>query len=275
MPKTLSILLIAGLLAAGPAVAADGEAAIIDNSLKVLTEVQAMPDLQVPDWLLQRAEGIAILPEVVKAGIGIGGRGGTGVLLVRHRDGSWSNPLFVGLGAGSVGFQFGIQAADVVLVFTTRKSVEGITDGKITLGGDAAAVAGPVGRSASAATSVTLDAEVYSYSRAKGLFAGVSLEGSVLFIRDKANERFYGKDGVIASDIISETSPTAPPPAPALIQEVARITAAPPPAAAAADQTPPAAEALPMAEPPPAAPPPDSPAQTFPMADPAPGTEPR
>jgi len=186
MPKILSILFLAGALAAGPALAADGEAEIIDDSLKVLTEVQAMPDLQVPDWLLQRAEGIAILPEVVKAGIGIGGRGGTGVLLVRHRDGSWSNPLFVGLGAGSFGFQFGIQAADVVLVFTTRKSVEGITDGKITLGGDAAAVAGPVGRSASAATSVTLDAEVYSYSRAKGLFAGVSLEGSVLFIRDKA-----------------------------------------------------------------------------------------
>jgi lipid-binding SYLF domain-containing protein len=273
MPKTLPLLLTAGLLAAGPAVAADGEAAIIEDSLKVLTEVQAMPDLQVPDWLLQRAEGIAILPEVVKAGIGIGGRGGTGVLLVRHPDGSWSNPLFVGLGAGSFGFQFGIQAADVVLVFTTRKSVEGITDGKITLGGDAAAVAGPVGRSASAATSVTLDAEVYSYSRAKGLFAGVSLEGSVLFIRDNANERFYGKNGVIASDIIAETSPTAPPPAPALIQEVARITAAPPPAAA--DQTPPAAEPLPMAEPPPAAPPPGSPAQTFPMADPAPGTEPR
>jgi len=270
MPKTLPILLLAGLLAAGPAVAADGEAAIIDNSLKVLTEVQSMPDLQVPDWLLQRAEGIAILPEVVKAGIGIGGRGGTGVLLVRHSDGSWSNPLFVGLGAGSFGFQFGIQAADVVLVFTTRKSVEGISDGKVTLGGDAAAVAGPVGRSASAATSVTLDAEVYSYSRAKGLFAGVSLEGSVLFIRDKANERFYGKKGVVASDILSETAPTAPPPAPSLVQEVARITAAP--VAAPADETPPAAPAQPAAE---AAPPPAGPAQTFPMADPAPGTEPK
>ena len=271
MPKILSILFLAGALATGPALAASGEAEIIDDSLKVLTEVQAMPDLQVPDWLLQRAEGIAILPEVVKAGIGIGGRGGTGVLLVRHRDGSWSNPLFVGLGAGSFGFQFGIQAADVVLVFTTRQSVEGITDGKITLGGDAAAVAGPVGRSASAATSVTLDAEVYSYSRAKGLFAGVSLEGSVLFIRDKANERFYGKDGVIASDIISETSPAAPPPAPALIEEVARITAAPP--APAADQTPPAGQAPPVAEPsPPAS---EGPAQTFPMADPAPGTEPQ
>jgi lipid-binding SYLF domain-containing protein len=269
MRKTLPVVFIAGLLAAGPAAAAEREAEIIENSLKVLTEVQSMPDLQVPDWLLQRAEGIAILPEVVKAGAFlVGGRGGTGVLLVRHRDGSWSNPLFVGIGAGSVGFQLGIQATDLVLVFTTRKSIDGIADGKITLGGEAAAVAGPVGRTASAATSVTLDAEVYSYSRAEGLFAGVSLEGSMLFIRDKANERFYGKNGVIASDIIAETAPMAPPPAPALMQEIARITAAP--VAAPGDETPPAMPAQPAAE----APPPEGPAQTFPMADPAPGAEP-
>jgi lipid-binding SYLF domain-containing protein len=262
------ILILCALFIAGPAVASEGESAIIDKSLKVLTEVQAMPDLQVPDWLLQRAEGIAILPEVVKAGAIVGGRGGTGVMLVRHRDGSWSNPLFVGLGAGSFGWQFGVQAADVVLVFTTRKSVEGITDGKITLGGDASAVAGPVGRSASAATSVTFDAEVYSYSRAKGLFAGVSVEGSVLFIRDAANERFYGKDNVIASDIIAETAPLAPPPAPALIDEVARITTAPTPAPAQ-----PAATSTTAPAPTQSAPAPSE-AQTFPMADPAPGAEP-
>jgi lipid-binding SYLF domain-containing protein len=268
MRLTAPILILCALLIAGPAAASGDETAIIDKSLKVLTEVQAMPDLQVPDWLLQRAEGIAILPEVVKAGAIVGGRGGTGVMLVRHRDGSWSNPLFVGLGAGSFGWQFGVQAADVVLVFTTRKSVEGITDGKITLGGDASAVAGPVGRSASAATSVTFDAEVYSYSRAKGLFAGVSVEGSVLFIRDAANERFYGKDNVIASDIIAETAPLAPPPAPALIDEVARITTAPTPAPAQ-----PAATSTTAPAPTQSAPAPSE-AQTFPMADPAPGAEP-
>jgi len=268
MRMTAPILFLCALLAAGPAAASEGETAILDKSLKVLTEVQAMPDLQVPDWLLQRAEGIAILPEVVKAGAMVGGRGGTGVLLVRHADGSWSNPVFVGLGAGSFGWQFGVQAADVVLVFTTRKSVEGITDGKITLGGDAAAVAGPVGRSASAATSVTLDAEVYSYSRAKGLFAGVSLEGSVLFIRDGANERFYGKDQVAASDILAETAPLAPPPAPGLIDAVARITAVP----AAAQPAQPAAVPAPSQPAPAAAAQPE--AQTFPMADPKPGAEP-
>lgn len=265
MLRIAPTLLLAAALAAAPAFAEDREAEIIQKSLTVITEMQAMPDLQVPDWLLQRAEGIAVLPEVVKAGAFVGGRGGTGVLLVRQRDGNWSNPLFVGIGAGSIGWQFGVQAADVVLVFTTRKSVEGISDGKLTLGGDASAVAGPVGRTASAATSVTLDAEVYSYSRAKGLFAGVSLEGSVLFIRDAANQRFYGQEKAVASDIIAPGSPPGPPPAPALIQEVARITS---PAAA-----PPVPPVLAPTVPAPAVAPAPG-AQTFPMADPNPGAEP-
>lgn len=267
----LTFLLTAALLSA-PAHAQEKERQIVEKSMTVLTQVQGMPDLQVPDWLLQRAEGIAILPDVVKAGAFIGGRGGTGVLLTRHGDGRWSNPLFIGIGAGSFGWQFGVQATDVVLVFTTRKSIEGVADGKITLGGDAAAVAGPVGRSASAATSVTLDAEIYSYSRSKGLFAGVSLEGSVLGIRHKANGRFYGKQGIKASDILAPDAPLAPEPAPALMRKVERITArTATPALADDEATAPApAEATPAA-----APSPPSEAQTFPMADPNPGTEPR
>jgi lipid-binding SYLF domain-containing protein len=270
----LSTLMVTAL-AVAPVQAQDGnrEAEIVQKSLTVLTEMQAMPDLQVPDWLLQRAEGIAILPEVVKAGaLLVGGGGGGGVLLVRHKDGTWSNPLFVGLAMGNFGPQFGIQAADVVLVFTTRKSIEGVTDGKITLGGDASAVAGPVGRTASASTSVTLDAEIYSYSRSQGLFAGVSLAGSVLFVRDGANERFYGKTGVIASDIVDTSAPMAPPPGPELIQEVTRITAAPAespgtPAATAPQEATEAAPATPATAP--------ADAQTYPMADPNPGAEPK
>jgi len=264
----LSLLLTAAVCL--PAQAQEKERQLVEKSLTVLTEMQAMPDLQVPDWLLQRAEGIAILPEVVKAGAFIGGRGGTGVLLTRRPDGSWSNPLFIGIGAGSIGWQFGVQAADIVLVFTTRRSIEGIAGGKITLGGDASAAAGPVGRTATAATSVTLDAEIYSYSRAMGLFAGVSLEGSVLGIRDRANGRFYGRQGVMPSEILAADAPLAPEPAPALIREVERITARsaepPEPAetpAAAAGGTP-AAQPEQPAE-----------AQTFPMADPNPGEEPR
>lgn len=269
MRKIALILMFAATWTVLPASAHGREAQTVEQCLGILTEMQAMPDLGVPDWLLQRAEGIAILPEVVKVGAFLGGRGGTGVLLLRQADGSWSNPLFIGLGAGSAGWQFGVQLSDVILVFTTRKSIEGITDGKITLGGDAAAVAGPVGRSATAATSVTFDAEVYSYSRAKGLFAGVSLEGSVLFIRNRANARFYEKPGVIASDIIAPTAPRGPAPVPALIAEVTRITAMPaevPEATAQPDQLPS-----------PAAPPAGTQeeARTFPMADPNPGAEPR
>jgi lipid-binding SYLF domain-containing protein len=176
--------------------------------------------------------------------------------------------LFVGIGAGSVGWQFGVQATDMVFVFTTRRSVEGVTGGKLTLGADAAAVAGPVGRSATAATDLTLDAEVYSYSRSQGLFAGVSLEGSYLFVRKRANDRFYNQRGILASDVIAADAPLAPAPAPALIAEVARITAAPPSAPAAPPTaTAPAATATPL--------PSTGEAQTFPMADPRPGDEPR
>jgi len=270
MRKTALTFMLAAVIASAPALAQEKEQRIVENAAKVLAEMQAMPEYQVPDWLLQRAQGIAILPEVVKAGAFVGGRGGTGVLLTRQEDGSWSNPLIVGIGAGSFGWQFGVQTADIVLVFTTRKSVEGIADGKITLGGDASAAAGPVGRSATAATSVTFDAEIYSYSRAKGLFAGVSLEGSMLFIRDSANERFYGKPGVTASEILAADAPLAPDPAPALVQEVTRMTsAASAPAAAPEASAPAPAQATPVA---PAAP--SGEAQTFPMADPNPGAEP-
>ena len=268
MRKIALTLMFAAACAAPPALAQAREAQTVEQCLRVLQELQAMPDLGIPDWLLQRAQGIAVLPEVVKASAFLGGRGGTGVLLLRQDDGSWSNPLFIGIGAGSIGWQFGVQASDVVLVFTTRRSIEGITDGKITLGGDAAAVAGPVGRSATAATSVTFDAEVYSYSRAKGLFAGVSLEGSFLFIRDSANARFYDKPGVVASEIIAPTAPRAAAPAPALIAELSRMTAAP------ADADGPAAAPAPSSQPVPPADA-DQEAKTFPMADPNPGAEPR
>jgi len=122
MRKIAPTLLFFVALAGMPAQAQEKERELIQNSLTVLSEVQAMPDLQVPDWLLQKAEGIAILPEVVKAGAFIGGRGGTGVMLTRHRDGSWSNPLFIGIGAGSFGLQFGVQAADIVLVFRASRA---------------------------------------------------------------------------------------------------------------------------------------------------------
>ncbi len=120
--------------------------------------------------------------------------------------------MFVNLTGGSFGFQVGVQSTDVVLVFTSRQSIEGIVGGKVTLGADASVAAGPVGRQSSAATDVGLTAQVYSYSRAMGLFAGVALDGSAMTIDHKSNESFYGRPGVLASDIIRTDAPAAPAP---------------------------------------------------------------
>lgn len=261
----LGALTLTGCLLAAPAAAVTREEATVQNALVVLRELQGMPDLQIPDLLLNRAEGIMILPGTVKVGLGLGARFGNGVLLVRRPDGSWSNPVFVNTGAGSIGWQIGGQVADIVLVFTTRSSVEGVTGGKITLGGDASVAAGPVGRTAMASTSLTFDAEIYAYSRTKGLFAGLSLEGSGIFVSNRANRRFYGHR-VLASDLIASREP-APVPAADLVAEVQRVTFA------AVRR--PAAE-MPAAEDPAAAPP-AKPAEprTYPMPDPEPGTEPR
>ena len=222
--KLFSMVLAAILsstLLATPAAAVTTEEAMIDQSLKVLRELQAISDTQIPDLLLSRAEGIIILPANVKVGLIFGASFGNGVMLVRNADRSWSNPVFVSSGGGSWGFQAGGQVSDIVLVLTTRDSVEGITDGKLTLGADASVAAGPVGRTAKASTSLTFDSEVYAYSKSQGLFAGVSLEGNGIFIGKKANKRFYG-DSSAATILASKTPPPAP--APALVAEVTRMT---------------------------------------------------
>jgi lipid-binding SYLF domain-containing protein len=218
----LPALALASLLAAQPAAAVTREESTVQNSMVVLRELQSMPDQQIPDLLLSRAEGLVILPANVKVGLIVGARFGSGVLLVRNADRSWSHPVFVATGGGSWGFQAGGQVADIVLVLTTRRSIEGITDGKLTLGADASVAAGPVGRTAMASTSLTFDSEVYAYSRSKGLFAGVSLEGNGIFISRKANRRFYdGEDSAAA--ILARRGP-APAPADELLTEVTRLT---------------------------------------------------
>jgi lipid-binding SYLF domain-containing protein len=183
------------------------------TSTRVLTELMMMPEQNIPAWLLERAHAVAVIPSVIKVGLGIGGRRGKGVLVVRKDNGEWSNPVFVNLTGGSFGFQVGVQSTDVVLVFTSRQSIEGIVGGKVTLGADASVAAGPVGRQSSAATDVGLTAQVYSYSRAMGLFAGVALDGSAMTIDHKSNESFYGRSGVLASDLIRTDAPAAPQPA--------------------------------------------------------------
>jgi hypothetical protein len=141
--------------------------------------------------MMADAQGIAILPNVIKGGFVVGARHGKGVLLVRDENGSWQTPTFISLTGGNIGWQVGLQATDLILVFRTRQSVQGILNGKLTIGADAAAAAGPVGRQAAAATDGRLKAEIYSYSRSRGLFAGVSIDGSVLKVDQFANATYY------------------------------------------------------------------------------------
>lgn len=260
-PRMIVMAALAATLAA-PAAAVTREEATIENAMVVLRELQSMPDLQIPDQLLARAEGIVILPANVKVGLMFGARFGPGVMLVRNAERQWSNPVFVSSGGGSWGFQAGGQVADIVLVLTTRQSVEGITDGKLTLGADASAAAGPVGRTAMASTSLTFDSEVYAYSRAKGLFAGVSLEGNGIFISRKGNRRFY--DGEDSAAAILASRQTPPPPAGDLVAEITRLTSS--------SGQPTVTEVAPAPE---AAPERPVEPRTYPMADPEPGAEPR
>jgi len=175
----------------------------VESAAEVLTEIMAIPEKGIPPSLLRNAYGIAVIPAVIKAGLVVGGRYGWGVLVVRPKGGEWSNPCFVSLAGGSIGYQIGAQSIDVILVFKSSKSIDGIVKGKFTLGADASIAVGPVGRHAEAATDLQLKAEIYSYSRSRGLFAGLALEGAALQIDYKSNEAFYNREGITARKIFS------------------------------------------------------------------------
>ncbi|HEU4531389.1 MAG TPA: lipid-binding SYLF domain-containing protein [Steroidobacteraceae bacterium] len=265
--RLLSLLL--GCLAFGAgALAQEREEARMLLATQTLEEIAAMPDQNVPDWLLARAHGVAVIPGVVKIGLGLGGRGGKGVLVVRNEQGGWTNPVFIRLAGGSFGWQAGVQQADVILVFTSQDGIEGITDGKLTLGADASVAAGPVGRSTSAATDPNFQAEVYSYSRTRGLFAGLALDAAAITIDRKANAAFYGVRDVTPTEIFASTAPEPPPAARRFVDQLntATRTASGPPAGAAPSETVTPAQQPPVTE--------GTGTQTFPMEDPNPGQEP-
>jgi lipid-binding SYLF domain-containing protein len=199
MIRRLSVTFLVAFLAlaAGPARADSKTDARLEKARIVFEQFADISEQQIPGWLLERAYGIAVIPDVIKGALVLGGRGGRGVLAVRNPDGSWSAPVFVTLAGVNVGFQWGVQSTDVVLVFLSRPSVEGIAGGKITLGADASVAAGPVGRSAAATTDAMLKAQVLSYSRNEGLFAGVALDGSWISIDDKSNATAYNWSGVL------------------------------------------------------------------------------
>lgn len=180
------------------------EIAKIEDATAVIRQIVSIPEKNIPPALLRNAGGIAIIPGVIKAGFILGGRYGTGVLLVRNAKGGWSYPSFISLTGGSIGWQIGVESIDIVLVFKHRRSIDRIVHGKFTLGADASVAAGPVGRQASAATDVQLKSEIYSYSRSRGLFAGIALQGASLQIDEEDNDALYGREGRDARNIFSD-----------------------------------------------------------------------
>jgi lipid-binding SYLF domain-containing protein len=170
------------------------EAERATEAADVLTQIMNIPENAIPDELMARAHGIAVIPHVVKGAFGLGGQWGKGLMSQRREDGSWSPPAYIEIGGGSFGLQIGVQATDVVLVFTAEDGIKGLLKGKVKLGADASATAGPVGRKAEVGADVLLRSGIFAYSRSKGLFAGISLDGSVVSIDDSANSKVYGKE---------------------------------------------------------------------------------
>ena len=173
---------------------------LVETSGRILEEVQKMPDQSVPDDLLRGCHSIAIFPNTISGGLGIGGKYGQGIIMVRDKKGRWSPPAIFTIAGASLGWQIGGQSTDIVLLMMSKESIEGILEGKFKLGVDAAIAAGPVGRDAQAATDAKLGG-ILSYSRTKGLFIGVKLEGDVITQHWEGDEELYGKD-VSAKEIM-------------------------------------------------------------------------
>jgi lipid-binding SYLF domain-containing protein len=190
----------------------------VANAGKVMQEIVNIPD-DIPQDVLDKADCVVVLPSVIKFALGIGGSYGRGVMTCRGgKDfkGRWGAPAMMALEGGSFGLQLGGQATDFVLLLMSPRSAANILASKVKLGGDVSAAAGPVGRTASAETDVTMRAEILSYSRARGLFAGVSLSGSTLRADNDANKNLYGKE-VSAQDIVFKRAVPAPPSAELLL----------------------------------------------------------
>jgi lipid-binding SYLF domain-containing protein len=275
--STSVFTLIAGVVLGFSASMAHAQARLEGRLLvasEVLEELRDTRDQAIPDRLLERAYGIAVIPALTKVAFFAGGAYGKGVLVVREPNGTFSSPVFISMAGGSFGWQWGVQQTDIVLVFTSAKGVEGINGGKLTLGADASVAAGPVGRNASAATDPTFKAEVYSYSRSKGIFAGIALDGTVININDDANAEFYKKPGIRSQEIISGAVTTSDSSAERFMVAVATSTGVQRAASAGNNLIvtgPMPATALAPAP----APAPAAGVQSFPLADPQPGTEPK
>jgi lipid-binding SYLF domain-containing protein len=201
--KPADLLVALAVLTATPALRAS-PTGTVEDAIDVLDELAATPEKRVPPALLKDAAAVIVAPDVIRGGLVVGARHGHGVLLVRQKGG-WSDPVFVTLTGGSVGWQAGVQATDLFLVVRNARSLDRVFrgSGKLTLGADASVAAGPIGREAAAGTDAALKAEILSYSRTRGLFAGVALDGDTVVVDQAANDRFYGRRKVAVGDIVA------------------------------------------------------------------------
>jgi lipid-binding SYLF domain-containing protein len=271
----LSALIIT-FMAVAPLSAAPPPSQTLRSATDVLDELAAIPLKSIPPALLADAQGVAIIPHVIKAGFVFGGRGGHGLVMVRDKNGVWGEPTFVNLGGASVGLQAGVEATDVVLVFRSRKSLDRLLmdKSKITLGVDAAVAAGPVGRQAAAATDARLEAEIVSYSRSRGLFAGVSLDGAAIYADPGINAAYHRdvrpETAKLAETLklrLSQMSSFTPPPGPRMLMPAPAPFLGPPSIPVMPSNPPPMIPVMPSGPPPTA---PLGPPVSVPSVPPAP-----
>ena len=191
MPATLAVLIGFGALGVAKA-QSDEPQALVDKARITIESFAEDPEMGVMRNLIKQAQGVLIIPQFLKGGFIIGGSGGSGVLL--GRNGQWSDPAFFTMGGGSIGFQIGAQVSEVVLLMMTRRAIDAVLHNEVKLGADASIAAGPLGIGAEASTTTNFDTDIFAFSRAKGLFAGVSFEGAVVKSRADWNRKYYRKE---------------------------------------------------------------------------------
>ena len=202
-------VLAASTLSAVPVLAASSQADLkqrLDSAAQVVKEIETVPDGGIPDAIIGKAECVAVIPSVKKAAFVVGGSYGQGVATC-HKNGKWTAPVFIRLAGGSFGFQIGAQATDLVMVAVNQKGLEDLLHSKFKIGADASAAAGPVGRHAAVGTDILLNAELLTYSRAKGLFAGIDLNGATVSQNDDDTKAFYNGQTVTTTDVLGGKVP--------------------------------------------------------------------
>ena len=220
-----AVVIVGSLSVSAPALAQSEEAARIKEATTVLREILNAPDVSVPEWVVPKLQGIAVIPSVKKAGLLVGGQWGRGIMSAKSaKSGTWSAPAFLTLTGGSIGAQIGGQEVDLVLVIIDQRGLEQLARNQFKIGADAGVAAGPVGRTAEASTDIQMRAKILSYSRARGLFAGITLNGATIKQDRDANERFYGQP-YKTSQIVFERLGGAPDPVPTWREALEQIKA--------------------------------------------------